>query len=183
MLSCCVSVYCIRNALIVSLSLSTFLSFYLFPLSCNLFFSFYLSLPLSSHLFLSSHPLHFPLSLLFSLSASVIGDFKLPLNFIINPTLLLLPLLPPAKHTKICNHTRKLMLTCHQNPQFRVTINKSMSETFGEKGDWERKTTARKLEVPYLQRAKKYLLRRLLHTNQQMHTEQKKEIRLSKTCK
>lgn len=45
------------------------------------------------------------------------------------PTLLLLPLLPSAKHTKICTRTRKLVLTCHQNPQLRVTINKFISET------------------------------------------------------
>lgn len=177
MLSCCLSVYCMRNPLIVSLSLYLSLLSFLLFLVISFFllhFSLALSLPLFSPISVFSSPFapFFPfLTLCFS-------DCRLQIATEFHhksyPTLLLLPLLPPAKHTKICKHTRRLMLTRHQNPQFRVTINKSISLTFGEQG------------APSLQRAKKkYLLRRLLHTNEQMHTEQKKEIRnmqISRQC-
>lgn len=89
MLSCCLSVDCMRNPLIVSLSLylSLLLSFLLF---LAIFFPLiFLSLSLTVSIltyFCFSAPLPLPRSFLFSLSASVIGDFKLPLNFIINHT-------------------------------------------------------------------------------------------------
>ena len=64
-------------------SLSTFFSLYLMRLSCILL-AFFLSLSLSIY-FPFSSSLPFPFPLCFSLFGSMIGDFKLPLNFIMKP--------------------------------------------------------------------------------------------------
>lgn len=113
-LSCCLSVKCVMKPLIVFLSppFPPFLhlgSPHLFPVFSKA--SFLLSV--SSHLFLSFHRSPFPLCLFFS-HGSMIGDFKLPLNFIIKPhSCSYCPCcLPPNTPRYARTHTGSI---CHQD--------------------------------------------------------------------
>lgn len=107
MLSCCLLVYCMMKPL--TAFLSTFLSLYFvsLPLFSNPLFPHTLlpSLSVSSHLFLSFHLSPFPP--FFSLSGSMIGDFKLPQNFIIKPYFALTALVASCQtHKDMQAHTQ-----------------------------------------------------------------------------
>lgn len=111
----------------------------------------------------------------------MIGDFKLPLNFIIKPHSALIALVASCQtHKDMRAHTQ-----AHANmppePIIQGNYQQIHVKAIRKKRDSERRATERKLEVPCLQRAKKYLLKRLMHTNQRKHTEQRREIRMAGT--
>lgn len=104
-------------------------------LSLFTFLSFFTSTP---PFFLLSPPLFAPFHLFLTLWFS---DWRLQIACEFHHKTPLCSYCPccllPNTHRSAYTHAR-LALTCNQNLLFRVTINKSMSETIGEKGGWER---------------------------------------------